>query len=443
MDIVTLRKKLDQGSAVVCVVGLGYVGMHAATEFAKSGLRVIGYDINESRIESLKKGIDGSGEISKETVDKLLRNEKISFSSSPSVIANADFVVMAVPTLLTPSKEPDLGPVRAAAKTIGEHMKTGACVILESSVYPGVTEEVVLPILEQSSGMRAVKDFTVGYSPERVNPGDGEHTFDKIVKIVSGIDADTTETVAALYLRVCKAGVFKAKTIKTAEAAKIIENIQRDINIALMNEFSLILERMGISIWDVLDAAGTKWNFVKFKPGFVGGWCVPVNPYYLVHKAREVGYHPQVMLAGRSTNDNVPVHVAELAIRALNDSEKVPKKSRILVMGLTFKENIREPRASPVKSMINVLRSYGADVVAFDPNLSQEQVQSEFGIKSTKKLGDAGKFDVAIVSVAHSQFKEISLGDIKKSMNANPILIDVRAFYPEAEAKKNFNYIRL
>lgn len=440
-----LRKKLDDKSAVVCVVGLGYVGMHAATGFASSGLRVLGYDINEARVESLRKGSDSSGEISRETIDGLIREKKISFSSDPSVIRDADFVVIAVPTLLTSSKQPDLGPVRAASKTVGENLKKGACVVLESSVYPGVTEEVMLPILEQASRMRGGREFTLGYSPERVNPGDEEHTLEKIVKVVSGIDGETADAVAALYSRVTKAGVFRAKSIKTAEAAKIIENIQRDINIALMNEFALIFERMGISIWDVLEAAGTKWNLVKFKPGFVGGWCVPVNPYYLVHKAREVGYSPQVMLAGRATNDNMPIRVAELALRALNDAEKVPKKSRALVMGLTFKENIREPRASPAKAMIAALRSYGIEVVGFDPNLTSKQIKNEFGIGSIGKLGEAGgeKFDVVIVTVAHRQFKGITLAEIRKAMNSNPILVDVRAVFPEAEARRMFDYIRI
>ncbi|MEW6328530.1 MAG: nucleotide sugar dehydrogenase [Candidatus Micrarchaeota archaeon] len=443
MDARELLKKLSDNSAVVCVVGLGYVGMHAATGFAKSGLRVLGYDISEERVEALRKGIDWSGEIGKETIDKLVREKKISFHSNPSVIRDADFVVVAVPTLLTSSKQPDLGPVRAASKTVGGNLKRGACVVLESSVYPGVTEEVMLPILEQESGMKAGRDFFVGYSPERVNPGDAEHTLEKIVKVVSGMDEGTADVVAALYSRVVKKGVFKARSIKTAEAAKIIENIQRDINIALLNEFALIFERMGISIWDVLEAAGTKWNFVKFRPGFVGGWCVPVNPYYLVHKAREAGYSPQVMLAGRSTNDHMPIHVAELALRALNEAGKAAKKSSVLVMGLTFKENIREPRASPAKLMIETLRSHGLGVVGFDPNLAPEQIEKEFGIKSISGLGGSEKFDVVIVTVAHEQFKKITLADIQKTMGANPVLVDVRAIYPENEAGRMFKYIRL
>ncbi|MDZ4230426.1 MAG: nucleotide sugar dehydrogenase, partial [Dehalococcoidales bacterium] len=325
MDEIILDK------ATVCVTGLGYVGLPLAEAFSKS-LKVIGFDIDADKVAMLKRSNN---------------NRNLILTSNPGDIRQADFIIICVPTPVTRSKEPDLSPVKAAAATVGRNLKKNSLVILESTVYPGVTEEVMKPILEEG-GLKCGPDFKIAYCPERINPGDEEHTIDKITKVVSGMDEETTELVARLYGKVTS-HIFKAKNIKTAEAAKVIENIQRDLNIALMNELSLIFDKLGLNTKDVLDAATTKWNFHKYSPGLVGGHCIPVDPYYLVYKAKELGYHPQVILAGRAINDNMPGHVAGMVIKALNNAGKVIKGSRILIMGLTYKANVADTRETPAK----------------------------------------------------------------------------------------------
>lgn len=312
----------QNNKAVVCVVGLGYVGLPLAKAFSKH-LSVIGYDIDEEKVRKLNN--DNS-------------EENLEFTTNFSKIKEADFVIIAVPTPVTKSKEPDLYSVKSVAEIVGKHLKQGVIVVLESTVYPGVTEEIVKPILERESGMRCEMDFKIGYSPERINPGDEEHDLTKITKVVAGMDKETTDILAELYGLITK--VYKAKDIKTAEAAKVIENIQRDLNIALMNELAIIFHKMSLDTKAVLDAAATKWNFHRYSPGLVGGHCIPVDPYYLVYKAKELGYHPQVILAGRAINDYMPKHVAEMAVKGLNEVGKVIKGSKVLILGLTYKENV-------------------------------------------------------------------------------------------------------
>jgi len=412
-----MRHNLEQ--AVVCVIGLGYVGLPLAQAFAKS-LKVIGFDTNNKRINQLKS----------------LNQPNLNFTSNPKEISRADFIIICVPTPVTKSKEPDLSCVKSAAKIASQNMRKGSVVILESTVYPGTTEEVVKPILEES-GLKCGEDFKIAYSPERINPGDKKHTLDKITKVVSGMDEETTELVAGLYQTV-SAQIFKAKDIKTAEAAKVIENIQRDLNIALMNELAIIFEKMGLNTKDVLEAAATKWNFQRYSPGLVGGHCIPVDPYYLVYKARELGYHSQVILAGRATNDYMPKHVAEMTVRALNEVGKVIKGSRVLLMGLTYKEDVPDIRESPVRGIIRELEEYGVEITGFDPMLNWADFKDEFGIRLLKDLKEVkrAKADCIIINVAHSSFRKLKLGDLKKMQNSNPILIDVRGIFDAEEAKR-------
>ena len=375
----------DPQKTTVCVVGLGYVGLPLAEAFSKH-LRVIGYDVNIDKIKKLSQNNENN----------------IAFTSDPANIREADFVIICVPTPVTKSKEPDLKYVKSAAELVGKNLKKGAVVVLESTVYPGVMEEIVKPILEEKSGMKCGADFKIGYSPERVNPGDKEHTIDKLTKIVAGMDEETTEILADLYGLITN--VYKAKDIKTAEAAKVIENIQRDLNIALMNELAMIFYKMGLDTKAVLEAASTKWNFHHYSPGLVGGHCIPVDPYYLVYKAKELGYHPQVILAGRAINDYMPKHVAEMAIKGLNEVGKVIKGSKVLIMGLTYKENVPDTRESPVREMVKELKEFGVDVYGYDPLLSKEEIEA-FGVNALDDFNVI--MDCVIVAVAHDEFKKI------------------------------------
>lgn len=414
----------DFDSSVVCVIGLGYVGLPLAEAFAKH-LRVVGFDIDASRVKSLSHARGG---------------DNLHITDRPEEIRRADFIIICVPTPVTRSKEPDLGPVASAAQIVAKNIKRGCTVILESTVYPGVTEEVVKPILEQS-GLKCGSDFRIAYSPERINPGDEEHSLDRINKVVGGPDKETTELVAHLYSKVA-ASVFKTRDIRTAEAAKVIENIQRDLNIALMNELSLIFEKMGLDTIEVLDAAATKWNFHRYSPGLVGGHCIPVDPYYLVYKAREVGYHPQVILAGRAINDYMPRHVATLAIKALNDVGKVIKNSRVLILGLAYKENVADTREAPVKEIIKELQEYGIHVFGHDPLL--RDAAREFGVEAIDELGSAQGIDCTILTVAHNVFRGLTLDVLRQIMSERPVLIDVRALFDRDQATAaGFHYRRL
>ncbi|MGC9444774.1 MAG: nucleotide sugar dehydrogenase [Candidatus Methanospirareceae archaeon] len=407
---------------IVCVVGVGYVGLPLAEAFAQH-VKTIGFDVNQEKVQSLN---DANTQTNLE------------FSSDPLQIREADFILICVPTPVTKSKEPDLSYVKSAAEIVGKNLKNGAVVALESTVYPGVTEEVVAPILENESGLKCGRDFKIGYSPERINPGDAAHDLDKITKIVAGMDDKTTERLAALYGLITT--VYKAKDIRTAEAAKVIENIQRDLNIALMNELAIIFQKMGLDTKSVLEAAGTKWNFHPYRPGLVGGHCIPVDPYYLVYKAKELGYHPQVILAGRAINDYMPKHVAEMAIKGLNEVGKVIKGSRVLIMGLTYKENVPDTRESPVREMVKELKEFGCDIYGFDPFLSKEEIKA-FGVTAQDNLKK--KMDCVIVAVAHDAFRKMNLEDLSKRMNDRPVLIDVRAIFEGDARDGRLSYITI
>ena len=420
--------KYQLEEATICIIGLGYVGQPLAEAFSKS-VKVIGFDTDVKLVNKLQ---------------KLAGNTGIIFTADAAEIGRADFIIICVPTPLTKSAEPDLSYLRNAAETAGRSMKKGAVVILESTVYPGVTEEILQPILEKESGLRSGLDFKVAYSPERINPGDKAHTVDKIAKVVAGMDEETTELVADLYRRVTP-HVFKVKSIKVAEAAKIIENIQRDLNIALMNELAIIFQRIGLRTDEVLDAATTKWNFHRYSPGLVGGHCTPVDPHYLVYKAKELGYHPQVILAGRAVNDYMPKYTAEMTIKALNEAGKIIKGSRVLVLGLTYKEDVPDIRKSPVKELTKELEEYGVEVIGFDPQLNVADLKKEFKIRllSSTELEEVEKIkaDCIILAVAHSSFRKLTLNDLKKMQKSNPILIDVRRIFDGDEARNvGFNY---
>jgi UDP-N-acetyl-D-glucosamine/UDP-N-acetyl-D-galactosamine dehydrogenase len=367
----------------VCVVGLGYVGQPLAEAFSKH-LRTIGFDVDLEKVKRINGNIKG-----------------FLCTSDPSFIKEADFDLICLPTPVTKHKEPDLNYVQSAAEVVGKNLKPGAIVVLESTVYPGVTEDIVVPILEKESGMICGHDFKVGYSPERVNPGDENHTIDKITKIVSGMDDETAAKLTSLYNQITN--VYIARDIKTAEAAKVIENIQRDLNIALMNELSIIFNKMGIDTQSVLEAAGTKWNFHRYMQGIVGGHCIPVDPYYLVYKARELGYHAQIILAGRAINDYMPKHIAQIAIKGLNDEGKVIKGSRVLIMGLTYKKNVPDTRESPAKDMIEILKEFKLDIYGYDPILSRREIES-FEIKFPDDISHVGA-DCIILAVPHNEFK--------------------------------------
>lgn len=408
--------RIELSQKVVCVVGLGYVGLPLAIEFARH-FRVIGFDTNSHRVNELK--LNSS-------------SENLVITDSPQLMKQADFIIITVPTPVTRSKEPDLSFIISAARTVSQNMKADCTVVLESTVYPGVTEEIVVPILEQS-GLQYGRDFRVGYSPERIDPGVAEHAIDKVAKVVGGMDRETTEILAQLYGTICPR-IFEARDIKTAEAAKVIENVQRDLNIALVNELCLIFELMGLSTSDILDAAATKWNFHRYSPGLVGGHCIPVDPYYLVYKAKDLGYHPQVILAGRAINDYMPQHVAQMVVKGLNDVGRVIKNSRVLIMGLTYKENVADSRETPAKGIIKELKGYGVELLGYDPLLSS--IESEFGIKAISNLEELEGVDCIVITVGHDAFRQTTLSDLKALMNPDPVLIDVRRFFNETEAER-------
>ncbi len=422
-----------QDENVIAVVGLGYVGLPLAVRFGLAGVRVIGFDTDSRKILDLRHGIERMGEVDPED----LRASGVVLTDQPQALGEAKFIIIAVPTPVTSAKQPDLGPVETAAHTVGRHLHEGTIVVLESTVYPGVTEEVVGPIVERESGMRASIDFFLAYSPERANPGDKDHTVDRIVKIVAAQDPETLEAVAQVYGMICKAGVYRAPNIKTAEAAKVIENIQRDLNIALVNELSLIFHRVGLNTLEVLEAAGTKWNFHPYRPGLVGGHCIGVDPYYLTYLAEQVGYHPQVILAGRRVNDHMADYMAELVIKGLIEAGKVVQETRVLILGLTFKENVNDTRNSKVKDVIRRLREYGVEVLAHDPLLHDEEICNGFQVTNIRELSDAPLVDAVVIAVPHRPLVQLTLEDLKARMNRRPLLVDVKSVYSRAEAEAN------
>jgi len=412
-----MTETLRDAAPVVAVVGLGYVGLPLAEAFARH-MRVVGVDSDEHKVQALRRTV---------------QSPNLAITTDAAAISPARFVIIAVPTPVTRFKEPDLGCVRGAAESVGRHLRKGMTVILESTVYPGVTEEVMTPILEAMSGLCCGRDFTVAYCPERINPGDLEHTIEKSTKVVSGSDPATADEVAALYGMIA-GSVFKARDIRTAEAAKVIENVQRDLNIALVNELSIIFSKMGLDTRAVLDAAATKWNFHRYSPGMVGGHCIPVDPYYLVYRAKELGYHPQVILAGRSINDSMPKLVAEMTVKALNDARKVIRDSRVLVMGLTYKENVPDMRESPSLHLMDELRAYGCEVSAWDPLVTRGELPPETHLINS--LDEAHQLDAAVVAVAHSAFTTVSLGALRNHMQRDPVLMDVRRIYDGHRAQE-------
>lgn len=424
----------------ISVVGLGYVGLPLAVAFGKSNFApVIGFNRSQWRIDALKDGRDPGGELSKDE----LRVAQIEYTLDPKDISRANFIIVTVPTPVTKANQPDLSPLEDVSRMIGQHMLPGTVIVYESTVYPGVTEELCVPLLEKASGLKCGRDFWVGYSPERINPGDREHTITNTVKVVSGIDQDTLELIAAVYGRICKAGIHKAINIKTAEAEKVIENTQRDLNIALVNELSLIFRKMGIYTKDVLDAAATKWNFHKYQPGLVGGHCIGVDPYYLTHKAVELGYHPEVILAGRRINDSMAEHVADLMVEGLIDAGKIVQSSRVLILGLTFKEDIRDTRNSKIKDTIDKLKAYGITVLGHDPNLTRAEVEA-FGVQYVSGLDGVGQVDGILLATLHRQFKEIELPRMISFFNGQGqgVLVDVKSWYlPQVRSGKFPNLI--
>jgi UDP-N-acetyl-D-galactosamine dehydrogenase len=428
----------DELTRKIAVVGLGYVGLPVAVAFGKKG-PVIGFDINKKKIEELRTGVDRTGEISEED----LRQAQISFTDDPSALKHADFVIVAVPTPINAALQPDLNVLMRASELIGSNMKAGAIIVYESTVYPGATEEVCRPILERCSGLKCGKDFKIGYSPERINPGDKEHTLERIVKVVSGMDEETLEAVAQTYGSVVTAGVHRASSIKVAEAAKVIENTQRDLNIALMNELALIFHRLGIDTKDVLEAAGTKWNFLRFAPGLVGGHCIGVDPYYLTSKAESVGYHPQVILAGRRINNGMGVYVAEQTVKLLSRMGKPLNATRVGVLGLTFKEDVPDVRNSRVPDIVRELQEYGVEVMVHDPMVDPVEAEHEYGIRCVpwETLQD---LDGLVLAVAHRSYREKGIPALLRLLKGTSgVVIDVKAFLDSTKLPGTVSYWRL
>jgi UDP-N-acetyl-D-galactosamine dehydrogenase len=428
-----------QKETIVAVVGLGYVGLPLAVEFGKK-YRTIGYDLAEAKIASYKNYCDPTGEVSSEDLRAAVFLE---CTTDPSRLASADFVIVAVPTPVDEAHNPDFSPLVGSSTTVGKHMKRGVTVIYESTVYPGATEEVCIPLLEEHSGMKWRRDFHVGYSPERVNPGDKERTITKIVKVVSGDGEATLQAVGDLYESVITAGVHRASSIKVAEAAKVIENTQRDLNIALINELAIIFGKMGIDTLEVLQAAGTKWNFLPFRPGLVGGHCIGVDPYYLTHKAEMLGYHPQVILAGRRINDGMATYVALQTIKQLIHCGCSIKGAKVTVLGLTFKENCPDLRNSKVTDLVRELREYGCDVIVHDPIANGAEAKHEYELDLTdwENLPAA---DAIVAAVSHRQYKDMSLAEILKKLRPGGVFIDVKSVYPAGDIQgQGFSVWRL
>jgi UDP-N-acetyl-D-galactosamine dehydrogenase len=406
----------------LAVIGLGYVGLPIALEFAKK-LSVIGFDINEKRIKMMRQGIDPSNELEKEAFDGC----DITFTNSLDVLREAKFFIVAVPTPVDEHNVPDLTPVKKASETIGKVIKKGDYVVFESTVYPGCTEEDCLPIIEKLSGLRMKTDFKLGYSPERINPGDKKHTLATIVKVASGCDAESLDVIAKVYEVVVKAGVHRASSIKVAEAAKIIENTQRDLNIALMNELSIIFDKMGINTYEVLEAAGTKWNFLKFSPGLVGGHCIGVDPYYLTYKASELGYNSRVILAGRYINDNMANYLARKVVQHVIKNVSDVKAARVLVMGATFKENVSDIRNSKVADVVRELQSFFLNVDVVDPYADSEELKHEYGFSLTEK--EQGEYDAVIVSVCHEPYSNLDDNYFASITKPHALVADLKGTY--------------
>lgn len=418
----------------IAVVGLGYVGLPLAVAFGRLGAKreIIGFDVSESKVSELRDSHDATGEISSEKIAEA----KIEFTNDPEKLRETSFIIVAVPTPIDGNKKPDLTMLEEASRIIGRNIGKGSVVVFESTVYPGVTEEICAPIIEAESGLQLGTDFKVGYSPERINPGDRLHTIDKIIKVVSGQDGETLEIIASTYGLVVEAGIYRASSIKVAEAAKVIENTQRDLNIALMNELSIIFGKMNIPMREVLDVAGTKWNFLKFQPGLVGGHCIGIDPYYLTYKAEAIGYHPQVILAGRRINDGMGKYVAEMTIKNLIKARKAVQGSRVLVLGLSFKENVSDIRNSKVVDIVDELHEYGVETMVCDPLADPDETRNEYDLELVA-LDRIEKVDAIIWAVAHEAFGEIGpqrLRDLCRE--GQGVIIDVKSVLDRARIEE-------
>lgn len=418
----SIYQELIDKKEKLAVIGLGYVGLPIALEFAKK-ISVIGFDISSKRIQMMKQGIDPSNELDKEAFEGC----DITFTDSLDVLREAKFFIVAVPTPVDDHNVPDLKPVKRASETVGKVVKKGDYVVFESTVYPGCTEEDCLPIIEKLSGLKNLSDFKLGYSPERINPGDKKHTLATIIKVVSGCDAESLETIAKVYELVVKAGVHKASSIKVAEAAKIIENTQRDLNIALMNELSIIFDKMGINTFEVLEAAGTKWNFLKFSPGLVGGHCIGVDPYYLTYKASELGYNSRVILAGRYINDNMSLYVAKRVVRHIISNVSDVKAAKVLVMGATFKENVSDIRNSKVADVVKELKEFFLNVDVVDPHADNEEVRHEYGFELAPEIGK--DYDAVIITVCHEPYAGLDENYFASITRPHALIADLKGIY--------------
>jgi len=414
-----MYNKLINKETKLSVIGLGYVGLPIALEFAKK-IKVVGFDIKPERIELMKNGIDPSNELSPDSFD----NTDIKITCNPEDLREASFHIIAVPTPTDKHNLPDLTPVMKASETVGSILKKGDYVVYESTVYPGCTEEDCVPVLEKFSGLKFLTDFKVGFSPERINPGDKNHTLTKITKVTSGCDTESAEEIAKVYELIIEAGVFRATSIKVAESAKIIENTQRDINIAFMNELSIIFNRMGINTFEVLEAAGTKWNFLKFYPGLVGGHCIGVDPYYLSFKAKELGYHPQMIDSGRFVNDSMGRYVGKQTVKKIISSGKSLNEARVLIMGITFKEDVTDIRNSKVVDVIAELTDFGVSVDVIDPGVGSHEVKEEYGIELKK--APSGKYDAVILAVSHKEYLNLKEDFFTNLLSQEGIIVDVK-----------------
>ncbi len=433
----SLFKKIASGEEKLSLVGLGYVGMPIAVAFANKGVSVIGFDLNAEKINLYKQGIDPTHEVG----DAVISQSTVDFTSDEAKLREAKFHIVAVPTPVNADHTPDLTPVVGASSIVGRNLTKGSIVVYESTVYPGVTEDVCIPILEEESGLICGTDFKVGYSPERINPGDKVHRLENIHKIVSGMDNESLEEIKNVYDLVIEVGTYPVSSIKTAEAVKVVENSQRDINIAFMNELAMVFDRMGIDTNEVVDGMNTKWNALGFRPGLVGGHCIGVDPYYFTYEAEKLGYHSQIILSGRKVNDGMGEFVADAAIKEMIKAGKSPKKAKVVILGLTFKENCPDTRNSKVADIIKRLGEYDIKPLIVDPWATNEDAKKEYDVTLTD-LKDIHDADCIIVAVAHNEFKELSLKSIKSLYCANlpdneKVLIDVKGLYPVAELKKS------
>jgi UDP-N-acetyl-D-glucosamine/UDP-N-acetyl-D-galactosamine dehydrogenase len=417
--------------STIAVIGLGYVGLPLVVEFGKHS-RTIGFDIAVSKVESCRRGVDPSREVPDE---EMRAAERAEYTADPKMLGEADIIIVAVPTPVDIAHKPDFSPLIGASRSVGQNMKKGAIVVYESTVYPGATEEICIPVLERESGLKWKDDFFVGYSPERINPGDREHMLTNVIKVVSGDTPETLEKVAAMYEKIVKPGVHRCPSIMVAEACKVIENTQRDLNIALMNELAIIFDKVGIDTAEVLRAAGTKWNFIKFGPGLVGGHCIGVDPYYLTHKAEMLGYHPQVILAGRRINDGMGKYIAEQTVKNMIAAGSYVKNARVIVLGLTFKENCADLRNSKVVDVINELKTYGVEVFVHDPHADPEEAMHEYGVR-LYSWAELPRSDAIVAAVPHRDLIALQGEDLQKKLIKGGCFIDVKACFDTTELKQ-------